>query len=309
MYRDQLPQLGSDIFLTDGGLETTLVFIEQIDLPHFAAFDLLSLPSGEEILRRYFEPYLKLARESRRGLILETPTWRASADWGARLGYSRDELAAVNRRSVAILEDLRQAHQGEYSPMVISGCVGPRGDGYAASSTMSVEEARDYHSAQIETFANTQADLICALTINYLEEAVGIALAARDAGIPAAISFTTEVDGCLPDGMSLKEAITTVDEVTANAPAYYMINCAHPEHFAQALESGEPWVQRLRGIRANASRKSHAELDNSEELDRGNPRELGLNFRELRNRLPQLTVLGGCCGTDAEHIGAIARCC
>lgn len=308
-YRNNLPQLDDRIFLLDGGLETTLVFHEGVELPLFAAFDLLSTREGEQRLERYFKPYVDIARQSRRGLILETPTWRASKAWGEQLGYSEAELAEINRRAVALAERVRELHETEQTPMVISGCIGPKGDGYNPSEAPSIEEARAYHQAQIETFRDTAADLVAALTLNTVDEAIGIVQAAKAAGMPSVVSFTTETDGRLPNGVSLGEAIRTVDEVTGAAPAYFMINCAHPDHFAQALEPGADWTRRIRGIRANASRKSHKELDESTALDAGDPAELGELYAALRERFGHLTLLGGCCGTDARHIQAIdARC-
>jgi S-methylmethionine-dependent homocysteine/selenocysteine methylase len=174
---------------------------------------------------------------------------------------------------------------------------------------MTVEEATDYHRPQVEIFRDADADLVTAITINYVEEAIGITRAAQAAEMPVVISFTVETDGKLPTGQSLKDAIAQVDAVTSNAPAYYMINCAHPTHFASILVPGEPWLERIRGLRANASTKSHAELNESETLDDGNPIELGDQYRDLRNKFPQITVLGGCCGTDDRHIEAICKAC
>lgn len=308
-YRDNLPQLGSKIFLMDGGLETTLIYQNGIELPQFAAFDLLSIKSGEQTLRDYFIPYLEIARQSRRGFVLESPTWRANPDWGSKIGYSLDELADINRKAIVLMAELRDEYQNEATPLVISGCIGPRGDGYRADMTMSVEEARDYHAFQVNIFADSAADFVSALTLNYVEEAVGVALAAKDANVPAVISFTTETDGLLPNGTTLQEAIETVDKVTNAYPAYYKINCAHPQHFLPALQRGAPWIQRIRALRANASCKSHAELDAATELDRGNPHELAQQYRALRRDFPNLTVLGGCCGTDIEHLRAINSVC
>jgi len=307
-YRHALPQLGGRLFLTDGGIETSLIFNDGLELPDFAAFHLFRTREGEAALRRYFRGYAALAQRYGAGLILESATWRANPDWGSRLGYTAEALAAANRQAVSLLEDIRSELPAE-PDVVISGCVGPRGDGYVPGQTMSAAQAADYHRAQIETFAGTAADLVTAITMNYAEEAVGVALAARRAGIPAVIAFTVETDGRLPTGQSLGEAIEQVDSETQSAPAYFMINCAHPTHFAGVLAGTEPWRQRIRGIRANASRKSHAELNESPELDIGNPAELGAEYADLRRRLPKLNVMGGCCGTDERHIDAIGRAC
>ena len=306
-YRNRLPQLDGPIFLTDGGLETTLVFHEKIDLPYFAAFDLLRTSEGEHTLRAYFERYDGVAREQRRGLVLETPTWRASPDWGARLGYDAAQLAAANRRSVELLAELRSGIESRETPLVISGNLGPRGDGYRADARMTPGQARDYHRGQVETFADSAADMVAAFTMTHTGEAIGIVLAAREAGMPVAIAFTTETDGRLPSGETLAEAIEQTDHATAGYPAYYMINCAHPTHIAPALEHSGDWRERVRGLRANASRRSHAELDESTELDAGDPAELAREYRELRRAFPHLAVVGGCCGTDERHVGEIGR--
>jgi S-methylmethionine-dependent homocysteine/selenocysteine methylase len=306
-YRKRLPQLGDDLYLTDGGLETTLIFHDGLSLPCFAAFDLLRDEAGTGVLRRYFERYARIAREQERGLVLETPTWRANPDWGARLGYDAAALADANRRAVGLLLEIRAGFERGRTPVVISGNLGPRGDGYVPGARMSPAEARAYHGPQVEVFAATDADMVAAFTMNYPEEAIGIALAARDAGMPVAISFTTETDGRLPSGIALADAITWTDEETAGHPAYYMINCVHPTHLAGALAEPGGWHERVRGLRANASRRSHAELDASPDLDPGNPDELAGEYRELRSAFRRLAVVGGCCGTDHRHVEAIGR--
>ena len=305
-YRSGLPQLGDELFLTDGGIETTLIFHQGLDLPAFAAFVLLRDEAGTDELRRYYEPYLELAREQGTGFVLESPTWRASPRWAAELGISEEELDALNRSAVALMEDLRD---GAGVPAVISGCIGPQDDGYDPGTMLSAAEARDYHSTQIGTFGDTAADMVTALTMTYADEAAGLAQAAADAGLPVAISFTLETDGRLPSGQDLGSAIEEVDDATGGGPAYYMINCAHPTHFEGARDPGAAWGGRIRGLRANASAKSHAELDEAEELDEGDPADLGERHAALSERLPKLTVLGGCCGTDHRHVGEIARRC
>ena len=301
---DRLPQLEGQLFLTDGGIETTLIFHEGLDLPLFAAFVLLGDEQGTDALRSYYEPYLELARERDLGFVLESPTWRASPRWAGELGYGEQELDELNRKAIALMEELRDA-QGGGAPVVISGCIGPQDDGYSPETKLSAGEAQDYHSTQIETFADTSADMVCAITMTYVDEAVGIGRAAHAAGLPSAISFTLETDGRLPSGQALGDAIEQVDAETDAAPAYYMINCAHPTHFEHAIEGGAPWARRIRGLRANASTKSHAELDETEELDEGDPEDLGARYAGLRAKLPELNVLGGCCGTDHRHVCAV----
>ena len=307
-YRHALPQMGEDLFLTDGGLETTLIFHDGLELPHFASFDLLQTPEGRAALARYFVSYIDVARAEGRGIVLESPTWRANPEWGAKLGYGPEALDTANVEGMALLHALRAAHETPELPIVLSGNIGPRGDGYAPDREMSAEEAESYHARQVRVLAEAGADLVTVMTVSYLGEGVGVARAAEAAGLPAVISFTVETDGRLRTGMSLGEAIEACDAATGGSPSYYMVNCAHPSHFLDAVGDGA-WRMRLGGIRANASRLSHAELDEAPELDAGNPQELGQDYRKLTELLPRLRVLGGCCGTDHRHIAAISRAC
>ncbi|MBG0797614.1 homocysteine S-methyltransferase family protein [Methylocystis sp. L43] len=307
-YRADLPQLKPDLFVSDGGMETTLIFHEGVDLPHFASFVLLDSEEGRARLRAYYERYLAIARRHGRGLMLDSPTWRANPDWGAKLGYDAAGLKRINEASIALLDELRQAWETAQTPIVVAGVIGPRGDGYA-EGRMSATEAEDYHAPQIASFAQTAADMVAAYTLNYVEEAIGIARAARALAMPCSISFTVETDGKLVGGRSLRDAVETVDRETDAAPAYYMINCAHPTHFEQALSADAPWMNRLLGVKANASTKSHAELDESETLDSGDPSDLGRRYRKLRETYPGLRILGGCCGTDDRHVAAICEAC
>jgi homocysteine S-methyltransferase len=306
-YRSRLPQCNDAIFMTDGGLETTLMFREGIELPEFAAFVLLKSDAGQQALRKYFTTYAELAQRYRMGLMLDSATWRANPDWGQKLGYSDAELADINRLAIRMLEEVRAVYETDVSKMVISGSIGPRGDGYTPSSTMSVDEAAQYHSWQIETCAGTQADMVTAFTMNYAEEAVGIVQAAKRLMMPVAISFTVETDGKLPTGQTLREAIERTDTETDAYPVYYMINCAHPTHFIPALAPAGNWLTRIYGLRANASSKSHAELNEASELDDGNPGELAVQYRDVKRYMPNLHVIGGCCGTDDRHVEEICK--
>lgn len=308
-YRHRLPQLDGGLFLTDGGLETTLIFHDGWQLPMFESFVLIESARGRAALEAYFDRYLPLAQEHRTGFVLESPTWRANPDWALKAGIGRDRLAAMNRDLIALMVGIRSRYEMAAGPIVISGCVGPRGDGYDAGRPMGVDEAEAYHGWQICILADTAADLVSAITMTNVPEAIGIARAARAADLPSVISFTLETDGRLPAGDMLGEAIEAVDAATGGAPAYYMINCAHPMHFERVLAEGGAWTRRLAGLRANASRKSHAELDEATELDSGDPEELGRAYAAIRRRLPQIRVLGGCCGTDHRHVAAIGASC
>lgn len=308
-FRTSLPQLGGGLFITDGGLETSLIFHEGWDLPYFAAFDLLRSAKGRDALKRYFDPYLDIASTLGAGFILESPTWRASIDWGRLMGLSAADMSAVNRDAVALMHQIRDERLATMGPIVVSGCVGPRGDGYSAEGQMTAAEAADYHLAQVAAFAGAGADMATGITMTSSAEATGIAIAAQRAGLPVALSFTVETDGRLPSGEALKAAIEGVDRATGNYPAYYMVNCAHPSHFDHLFGEAEGWMGRLRGLRANASRCSHAELDEATELDDGNPLELGADYARLMASLPSVCILGGCCGTDHRHVSEMgARC-
>ena len=297
--------VGDGFFVTDGGIETELIFHHGIDLPLFAAFPLLENPDGRARLRRYYDSYLSIAREHGAGFVIETPTWRANPDWAEQLGYPPEQLDAVNRSAASFAEEVRAAAAADGVTAVVSGCIGPRGDGYDPGSVMTPEEAERYHAVQVGTFADTSADQVTAITMTNAEEAIGIVRAASAADIAAAISFTVETDGSLPTGQTLGEAIEHVDAATDAAAAYFMVNCAHPTHFSSTLTQDGAWRQRLAGVRANASTKSHAELDEATELDEGNPEELGAQIAALQDRLPAVRILGGCCGTDARHVAAI----
>jgi homocysteine S-methyltransferase len=292
--------------LTDAGLETVLVFEEGIELPQFAAFPLVDSDEGRAALGRYYRPFLELARDRRVPLVLSAPTWRANDDWGRLLGYEGDELAAVNRRSVAFVESVRDDVLGppERDDVVIEACIGPRGDAYNPAFSMTAEEAEKYHSVQLWTLADTGCTQATALTLTHADEAVGIVRAAKSAGLPIHVGFTVETDGRLPNGESIEDTILAVDGATDGAAESFMINCAHPAHFADALPEGESRL-RIQGLRANASMLSHAELDEAEELDSGDPADLAERYVALRRDLPELSVLGGCCGTDIRHVTAI----
>lgn len=307
--RKQLPQLEDRLFLTDGGMETTLTFHEGWELPMFEAFVLLESEKGRKAIRDYFDRYLPQAVKHGVGFVLESPTWRANPDWAAKAGYGRERLAELNRAAIDLMREVQAKYQNARTPIVVSGNIGPRGDGYDPSALMTVEEAENYHAWQIGVFREANVDFVSAFTMTNVNEATGVVRAAQAADVPCVISFTLETDGRLPAGETLGDAIEAVDRATSNGPAYYMINCAHPTHFADALDPGASWVKRLRAIRANSSCKSHAELDNSTELDTGNPQELGAQYADLLRRFRHINVLGGCCGTDHRHIACIGDAC
>ena len=306
MTRRKLPHETSQLFLTDAGFETWLLFKKGFDMPCFAAYPLSQLADGRAVIEEYFRPIFDLARKNNTGLVLDTNTWRANPDWGRELGHDLEHLDAVNAEAVTSAMNMRRDF-GQGLNVLINGVIGPRGDGYDPKTIMSVEEAQKYHGFQIATFVNSGVDMVSALTITNIPEAIGVANAAAEAGVPCVISFTLETDGCLPTGETLGDAITQVDAQATAKPAYFMINCAHPDHFANMLPKDADWTRRVVGVRANASRMSHAELDCCETLDDGDPVELGEQYQNLRQMLPNLKVFGGCCGTDHRHLSQICK--
>jgi len=309
MTNDTIPNDKGSLRISDAGMETVLVFEHGFDLPEFAAFPLVDDRQGREALTSYYDGFVEIARERGIDLVLDSATWRASQNWGAKLGYDTAALDRVNRGAVALVAEVRDRHAGSGPSISISGSVGPADDGYTADNRMSVEEATDYHRPQLRSLAEAGADVATGLTMTYADEAVGLARAAQEAGIAVIVSFTVETDGSLPSGQPLKDAIEAVDTATDGYPDSFGINCAHPDHFTGRLDAGEAWCGRIGLVQANASRRSHEELDNSPELDPGDPVELGVDVAGLRDRLPALQVVGGCCGTSHDHIDQIARTC
>ena len=293
------------VVITDGGLETWLVFDREVDLPAFAAYPLAVDAAGRALLVEYYEYYAAIARSIESAVVLEAPTWRANPDWAATLGHDKAALAEFISASVGVVDEVRSRWTSA-QPFLISGCVGPRGDGYRIDSMMDIDAAIEYHSFQIGCLQSAGVDVVTALTMGYVEEAAGVARAAEAAGVPVIISFTVETDGRVLSGMSLADAIEATDVATGGYPIHYMINCAHPAHFDHVLDGSAPWAARIGGVRANASQLSHAELDEMVELDAGDPADLAARYVALRAVLPGLQVVGGCCGTDHRHVGAIA---
>jgi homocysteine S-methyltransferase len=288
-------------FVTDGGLETDLIFNHGFDLPEFAAFPLVENEAGREALRGYYAGYAATARAAGAGLLIETPTWRANPDWGNVLGYDAAGLDRANRTAVGLLQELA-AEWTDLPEVRVSGQMGPRGDGYQPGERVDPDEAADYHRPQLASFAAAGADQATVLTLTDIGEAIGVARAAANVGLPLGLGFTVETDGRLPRGETLEEAIASVDADTP--PAYFVINCAHPTHVLEGVHEGS-WRDRVHGLRVNASTMSHEELDNSEELDDGDPVRLAADVARLRAELPAVRIVGGCCGTDARHVAAM----
>jgi S-methylmethionine-dependent homocysteine/selenocysteine methylase len=305
-YRNELPQLSGDLFLTDAGIETDLIFNHGIEIREFATHTLLPEPRGREAVANYIRGFLSLANEYDAGFVLDSQTWKAHMHWADDLAANEQQLHQSNSESVAFISKLRDEFSANRKPIVLNGVIGPRGDAYAPEARLAAADAEEYHSKQIAWLAETNVDMVTALTFTQSDEAIGVVRAAQSAGLPVVISFTVETDGSLPTGEPLNEAIRAVDEATNAAAAYFMVNCAHPDHFSHVLGDSD-WARRIRGLRCNASRLSHAELDECEVLDDGDPVELADQYRAISNTMPWLNVFGGCCGSDLRHVTQIAK--
>lgn len=304
--RLQRLQSSPRFFLSDGGLETYLIFEKGFELPCFSAAVLLDTEQGREELTNYFTRFVEIAKSTGRGFILDAPTWRAGTAWAGPLGQTLKQVIDTNARAVAFVSNLRKQLETEDCPILVNGLIGPAGDAYAPDTQISAREALLIHAPQIHALGRAGVDMISAMTMTHASEAIGMTRAAQEIDVPIVIAFTLETDARLPSGQSLSEAIDEVDAATSNGPIYYMINCAHPDHFSEVLDTRAAWSLRIGGVRSNASRLSHAELDEAVTLDDGDPVELGDLSAELVNRLPNIRVMGGCCGTDHRHIECIA---
>lgn len=289
-------------WIADAGLETVMIFLEGFDLPHFASFTLLDSAAGRAALTRYFDHFVRLAHDGSTGFVLDTATWRANMGWAAAMGLDAAAIRSANCKAVAFALSYRDRVETDTLPILINGVVGPAGDGYRIDTAMTANDAEVLHGFQIEALAEAGVDLISAVTMTYPAQAIGVARASNRHGLPHILSFTLETDGRLPNGQTLAAAIAEVDAATGGSPLFYMVNCAHPTHFQNVLDGA--WATRIGGIRANASRISHAELDVMTELDDGDPQEFGALYRDLGDLLANLKLIGGCCGSDHRHVGA-----
>ena len=304
-YRQGLPQLSGELFLMDAGVETDLMFNHGIEIPEFAAHTLLPDEKGREAVANYFRGFLALAKDYGAGLVLDSVSWKAHMHWADALGATEDELREANKECIAFIASLRDEYADNAKPIVLNGLIGPRGDAYAPEAEVAAGEAEAYHSKQMSWLAETDVDMVTALTFTQSDEAIGAVRAAKSYELPIVVSFTVETDGNLPNGQLLAEAIQAVDDATDAYAAYFMVNCAHPDHFFGVL-GDQDWARRIHGIRCNASRLSHAELDDCEVLDDGDPEELAAHYKAITGTMPWLNVFGACCGSDLRHVTRIA---
>jgi len=305
-YREKLPQLSGGLFLADAGFETDLIFNHGIEIREFAAHTLLPDPAARTVMADYFRGFLSLARDLDAGFVLDSQTWKAHMHWAGDLGASEQDLQLANQESVSFMAGIRDEFSKNRKPVVLNGIIGPTADAYAPEDRIGAKKAEQYHRQQLGWLVETEVDMVTGMTFPRADEAVGLVRAAQSVGLPVAISFTVETDGCLPTGRPLGDAIQLVDDSTDGAAAYFMVNCAHPEHFSHVFDDAD-WTRRVIGLRCNASRLSHEELDACEVLDDGNPVELAAQYRDLLRKMPWINVLGGCCGSDLRHVTEIAR--
>lgn len=304
-----LPHLSNRVFLTEGGLDTTPIFLQGFDLPSFAPFDLSNERKGFVAIKTYYQEYLQFARDHHMGFILDSPTWRANRYWIQKMGYPDSALIDINKKAIDLMLELREEFRDGMMSVPIGGCIGPCGIGYVKEQVMTVDEAEKYHAGQVEIFSQTPVDFISVIAINYVEEALGIVRAVNAVDIPVVISFSLDKNGKLPSGMNLKEAITLVDKGVNEPPIYFMVHCAHPFHFIADMQGGsvskEPWVKRIRGIRAIATSQNHFEPEVDKECEFEDPVDLAKAYGKLKNQFKHLNIFGSYCGTDKEHLMTI----
>ena len=300
------PQEEGRFYLTEGGTETELMYKHGFELPHFAMFPLLDNPEAVSKMREMFRSYLDVAAKHEFCALMGGLDYRASPDWGELLGYSPAGLSDANLQSIEFLRDVAGEYSSDIPEILFQGLIGPRGDAYERNETITENEAEDYHAVQLETLKKADVDLALAITFNNIPESVGVARAAAEIGIPLAISLTLDSSSKLRSGPSLAEAITTIDKEPDQSPEYYLINCSHPVEYEPAIEPGE-WIERIRGVRPNASKMEKIALCKIGHLEDGDPEELGTLCGDLARRYPHMDIWGGCCGTWDKHLDEIAR--
>lgn len=300
------PQKEGRFYLTEGGTETELMYRHGFELPHFAMFPLLDNPNALSRMKDMFRSYLDVAAKHQFCALMGGLDYRASPDWGELLGYSPASLADANLQSIEFLREVASEYSSQIPEILFVGLVGPRGDAYERNETITENEAEDYHAVQLETLKKANVDSALAITFNNIPESVGVARAAARIGVPLAVSLTLDSNSKLHSGPSLAEAITTIDRETDQSPEYFLINCSHPVEYEPAIEPGD-WINRIRGVRPNASKMEKIALCQIGRLEEGDPEELGMQCGDLARRYPHMDIWGGCCGTWSNHLDEIAR--
>ncbi|WP_286238828.1 homocysteine S-methyltransferase family protein [Neptuniibacter halophilus] len=293
------------LYLTEGGTETEIMYKYGFELPHFAMFPLLDNPAAVTKMRDMFRYYLDVVAKHKLCALIGGLDYRASPDWGKLLGYSDAGLAEANLQSIDFLRDVAAEYAHDIEQTLIQGLIGPRGDAYQQGHTITAEAAEDYHAIQLTTLKKAGVDLALAITFNNVEESIGVARAAKTIGVPLAISLTLNRNSTLGDGTPLADAIEQIDQATDHSVEFYSINCSHPIEYEPAIDGG-PWLQRVRGVRPNASKMEKVALCKIGHLESGDPVELGEQCGELAKRYPHMDIWGGCCGTWDQHLDQIA---
>ncbi len=303
-----LPPMGSgEMFLTEGGSETEIMYRHGFELPEFSMLPLLESPLALSALRDEYSQQLDVAAEFGLSFLLTGLDYRASPDWGSKLGYSPSGLADANIASIELLRDIAKGYEEQIPRLLIGGILGPRGDAYSLNQEITAESAEDYHAVQLETLKRADVDFACALTFNNVAESVGALRAANQTGVPLFVSLTLDRSGRLKSGPTLAEAIVEIDAQAGEAaPELYMINCSHPLEYEPALENRD-WIKRLRGVRPNASKMEKLALCELGHIEEGDPVELASRLRDLSERYPHMDIFGGCCGTGHKHLREIAK--
>ncbi|MCB8822139.1 homocysteine S-methyltransferase family protein [Microvirga rosea] len=298
------------VFLTDGGIETRLIYEFSLGLRDFASFPELFDSRGRAALRKVYTSYLDVAAQSGRPMLIGSPTWRAHPDGLRHAGFGEpDDLTRVNTEAVSFLRELRREMKLE-KQVYIAGVIGPRGDGYRAEGAPQTEEAQHYHHAQARALADAGVDFLYAPTFASRTELIGVALAMAGTGCTYALAPVINGHGDLPDGSSLSEVISFIDATVQPRPLYYLTGCVHASTFSDAVADDDrlqPLMpKRLVGMKANASALPPEKLNDLDHVEGDEPAAFARGILNLHNKY-SLRILGGCCGTDAGHIRALAE--
>lgn len=295
------------LYLAEGGVETEIMYRHGHRLREFAMFELMDDPAAVTDMRDMYRRYLDVAARHGFAVLMAGFDYRASPDWGDKLGYSPEGLREMQHKCIDFLRDAARPYADQLPRVAVAGCIGPRGDAYALNHDITAEEAEAYHAIQMDTLRDCGVDIVWAATINNVPEAVGIARAAAAAGLPLNLSFTLDSDHRLQSGPSLREAIEATDaQAGAAQPDSYGINCSHPLEFEPALEPGD-WVRRIRSLRPNAAKMDKVALCQLGHIEEGDPEDLGRTMGDLARRMPDVDIWGGCCGTWDKHFDRIAH--
>jgi len=296
-------------FLTEGSIielirrQTTL----QLD-PNIENAVLLLSDDGREALAKIYSQYVDIAVEHNLPILLFTPTWRANPERIASFG--RSSVSEINQLAVEFLKNVRRRYSSFQDNIFIGGLIGCKGNAYKPEEALSTSDAILFHEEQVEALKSAGVDFIQAATLPALTEAVGIATLLAEKEIPDLISFITRPDGNILDGTPLYKAMETIDKVVSPKPTSFMVNCVHPALFHKSLENQHDKLSyvlsRLAGLQANAAAMSPEELDEMDHLESDTPYNFADSMLKLHTHF-NLNLLGGCCGTNFDHLSSMAR--